>query len=96
MSSMTTVRYSDDGITARYIPGEVYHYKITPGSIVIPSRIAVELAGVVGGDASLSLSIEDARSLLAALPGVLAEHDAAEAAQTDTTAVDVVVAGKAA
>ncbi|MEV0357371.1 hypothetical protein AB0H71_15035 [Nocardia sp. NPDC050697] len=94
MSSMTTVRYSDDGITARYIPGEVYHYKTSPGSIVIPARIAVELAGVVGGDASLSLSIEDARSLLAALPGVLAEHDAAESARIDTTIT--VDAGKAA
>lgn len=96
MSAMTTTRYSDDGITARYIPGEVYYYKTGPGSIDIPSRIVVELAGVVGGDASLSLSIEDARSLLAALPGVLAEHDAAESTPTDASAVDAVDAGKAA
>ncbi|MFC8046790.1 hypothetical protein [Nocardia sp. NPDC057353] len=45
----------------------------------------------------VSLSIEDARALLAALPGVLAEHDAAEAATTDTTTGDDAVdAGKAA
>ncbi|WP_280503089.1 hypothetical protein [Nocardia farcinica] len=59
-----------DGIAVAYSPerdGEVRR---------VPASVVIELAGT---NAWLYLSIEDARSLLAQLPGVLAEHDTAVA-----------------
>jgi len=59
-----------DGITVTYSPERDGDVRRVPASVVI------ELAGT---NAWLYLSIEDARSLLAQLPGVLAEHDTATA-----------------
>lgn len=44
---------------------------------MISASVHIEL-GCDRSHVYMSLSIEDARALLAALPGVLAEHDAAE------------------
>lgn len=47
---------------------------------------SVDIDFGVGISASVTLSIADARTLAEALPGVLAEHDAAVSASTDKAA----------
>ncbi|MFI5540301.1 hypothetical protein ACIA5H_28305 [Nocardia sp. NPDC051900] len=73
MSFFHTTVSGHDGITAEYHPERESTYD----GGVIPATVFIEL---VDAHAYLSLSIADARSLLAQLPVVLAEHDAVEAA----------------
>ncbi|WP_063053027.1 hypothetical protein [Nocardia arthritidis] len=73
MSFFHTTVSGYDGITAEYHPERESTYD----GGVIRATVFIEL---VDAHAYLSLSIEDARSLLAQLPVVLAEHDAVEAA----------------
>jgi len=79
MSFISTFRTGNGGLAVEFVEGGVYERETGSGSARIPDRINIDLAGVMPGDATLSLSIADARALLAALPGVLAEHDALEA-----------------
>lgn len=65
------VSSATDGIDVRYHAARVS--SILPGSVV-PAAVVV---GLPHHDASMTLSIDEARTLLAALPGVLAQHDAA-------------------
>ncbi|MGY5305825.1 hypothetical protein [Nocardia gipuzkoensis] len=73
MSFFSTCVSGHDGITAEYHAEREAAYS----GGVLPATVFIELSGA---NAYLSLSIEDARSLLAQLPVVLAEHDAVEAA----------------
>ncbi|MGV9545215.1 hypothetical protein ACWDSF_28140 [Nocardia beijingensis] len=73
MSFFSTAVSGHDGITAEYHPEREAAYS----GGVLPATVFIELSGA---NAYLSLSIADARSLLAQLPVVLAEHDAVEAA----------------
>ncbi|WP_157115158.1 hypothetical protein [Nocardia niwae] len=66
-----------DGITAEYHPERETEH----GSV--PATVFIEL---VDARAYLCLSIEDARTLAEALPGVLAEHDAVVSASADKAA----------
>ncbi|MEU2104309.1 hypothetical protein [Nocardia sp. NPDC019255] len=79
MSFFSTSVSGYDGITAEYHPERESTY----GGGVIPATVFIELSGT---NAYLSLSIEDARALAQALPGVLAEHDAAVSASVDKAA----------
>ncbi|MER7453267.1 hypothetical protein ABTW96_23580 [Nocardia beijingensis] len=79
MSFFNTTVSGYDGITAEYHPERESTY----GGGVIPATVFIELSGA---NAYLSLSIEDARTLAQALPGVLAEHDAAVSASVDKAA----------
>ncbi|MET8653827.1 hypothetical protein [Nocardia aurea] len=72
MSFITTMVTGHDGISAVYSPG------FERDSHTYPGTVHVSLNGA-DRTAHLSLTIEDARALLAQLPGVLAEHDAAAA-----------------
>ncbi|MBF6356067.1 hypothetical protein IU449_16215 [Nocardia higoensis] len=72
MSFITTTVTGHDGISAKYLPGFEH------GGHTFSGAVHVSLTGA-DLTAHLRLSIEDARSLLAQLPGVLAEHDAAVA-----------------
>ncbi|MEU6833068.1 hypothetical protein ABZ894_30860 [Nocardia beijingensis] len=73
MSFFNTTVAGFDGITVKFHPERESTY----GGGVIPATVFIELSGA---NAYLSLSIADARSLLAQLPVVLAEHEAVEAA----------------
>ncbi|MGY5276440.1 hypothetical protein [Nocardia gipuzkoensis] len=79
MSFFNTTVSGHDGITAEYHPERESTY----GDGVIPATVFIELSGANG---YLSLSIEDARTLAAALPRVVAEHDAVVSALTDRAA----------
>jgi hypothetical protein len=69
MSFFSTTVSGYDGISAEYRPSYEAHQR------QIPATVFVRLDGA---DSYLCLSIEDARALSAQLPGVLAEHQAAE------------------
>ncbi|UGT63410.1 hypothetical protein [Nocardia asteroides] len=94
MTYVSTVVDGYDGLEVRYSPERVYQYKYSGDEELLPATVLVDLLGCAQRS-YLSLSITDARSLLDQLSTVLAEHDAAESTQTDTT-VDTVDAGKAA
>ncbi|MBF6468875.1 MULTISPECIES: hypothetical protein [Nocardia] len=79
MSFFNTTVSGHDGITAEYHPERESAY----GDGVIPATVFIELSGANG---YLSLSIEDARTLAEALPGVVAEHEAAVSASVDKAA----------
>ncbi|WP_067657252.1 hypothetical protein [Nocardia harenae] len=94
MSYISTDVDGHDGLEVQYRPERLHAHHGDFGSSLIPASVVVDLVGV-GVRSYVSLSITDARFLLGELAKVLAEHDAAESAQTDTT-VDAVDAGKAA
>jgi hypothetical protein len=77
MSFFSTTDHGYEGITVRYWPQRQDAY----GGL--PARVAVSLNR---SESYLCLDIEDARSLLAQLPVVLAEHDAVEAAASSDKA----------
>ncbi|MFC3966184.1 hypothetical protein [Nocardia jiangsuensis] len=81
-----------NGLEVRYTPERMYTFRTDGHEELFPASVRVDLAGL-GHRAYLSLSITDARFLLDELGKALAEHDAAESANSDPTAVD---AGKAA
>ncbi|MBF6355682.1 hypothetical protein IU449_14195 [Nocardia higoensis] len=70
MSFINTMIAGHEGISAEYSPGFEHE------DLRVPGTVRISLDGTAR-TTSMSLSIEDARSLLAQLPGVLAEHDAA-------------------
>ncbi|WP_040798875.1 hypothetical protein [Nocardia higoensis] len=72
MSFINTMITGHDGIAVEYSPGFEHD------NYMIPGTVRISLVGTAR-TTSVSLSIEDARSLLAALPGLLAKHDAAVA-----------------
>lgn len=65
---------SGDGVSVVYSPARPMDID---SNRTVPASVHVELESKYG-HLYLSLSIADARTLLAELPGVLAEHDAAE------------------
>lgn len=71
----TTVRAEQ--LTVKYHPAYEFRGERYSASVDITLGLGV---------ASVTLSIADARQLAEALPGVLAEHDAAESASTDKAA----------
>ncbi|WP_157111378.1 hypothetical protein [Nocardia beijingensis] len=79
MSFFNTSVSGHDGITAEYHAEREAAYS----GGVLPATVFIELLNANG---YLSLSIADARSLLAQLPVVLAEHDAVEAAASSDKA----------
>ncbi|MEU5761159.1 hypothetical protein [Nocardia sp. NPDC047648] len=79
MSFFHTTVSGHDGITAEYRPERESTYD----GGVIPAAVFIELSGA---KAYLCLSIEDARTLAEALPGILAEHDAAVSVSVDKAA----------
>jgi len=68
MSFVTTMVFGFEGVSTEYHPG------FTHDGMTIAGTVHVSLVGAERST-HLSLSVEDARSLLAQLPGVLAEHD---------------------
>jgi hypothetical protein len=74
MSFFSTAASGHDGITVDYSPAHESAYG------PMPAWVHVRLSGA---DAYLALSVEDARTLAQALPGVLAEHDAVVSASAD-------------
>ncbi|MFC8043531.1 hypothetical protein [Nocardia sp. NPDC057353] len=94
MTYISTVVRGHGGLEVRYHPERVCQFKYSGEEELLPATVAVELLGPAEPP-YVSLSIADARSLLDQLGTVLAEHDAAESAKTDTTG-DGVDAGKAA
>ncbi|MFI6047110.1 hypothetical protein ACIA8C_36200 [Nocardia sp. NPDC051321] len=70
--SVSTSSSRTDGVKVGYRPTCLYD-GVDGGSI--PASVDINLTG--SGDAWLNLSITDARSVLASLPVVLAEHAAA-------------------
>jgi hypothetical protein len=77
MSFFSTSVHGYEGITVSYRPQTQDKY----GGL--PARVSVSLNR---SDSCLCLDIADARSLLAQLPVVLAEHDAVEAAASSDKA----------
>jgi hypothetical protein len=77
MSFFSTTDHGYEGITVRYRPQTQDEY----GGL--PARVSVSLNR---SESWMCLDVEDARSLLAQLPVVLAEHDAVEAATSSDKA----------
>ncbi|MFE9582467.1 hypothetical protein ACFYO1_39255 [Nocardia sp. NPDC006044] len=69
---MSLLTSSADGVEVGYRATSPYPY----GDSMIPASVDITLTGP--GSSRLNLSIADARSVLAGLPVVLAEHAAAE------------------
>ncbi|WP_280315713.1 hypothetical protein [Nocardia abscessus] len=77
MSFFNTTVSAYDGIAVEYKAERESAYGRNPAWVHVT---------LSGSDAYLCLSLEDARTLAQALPGVLAEHDAAVSALTDKAA----------
>ncbi|AVH21224.1 hypothetical protein [Nocardia cyriacigeorgica] len=72
--SYVSAMVSGDGISVVYSPARSME---VDSNRTVPASVHVELESKHGHLLYLSLSIADARTLLAELPGVLAQHEAA-------------------